>query len=111
MKLLMLLGLALGATTFSAPATATNDSEADKLVRKSKCLTCHRVNRKKDGPSFKETAIKYREKDQAHAQEELTRWVTEERKVEVDGEQEKHGILKSTNPAEVSNVVQWILTR
>jgi cytochrome c len=104
----VLLTAALLTAAVSMPATAVDAAAADKLVRKSKCLTCHSVDRKKDGPSFKETAAKYKGKPDAVA--EVTRMATKPSKVKVEGREEDHQTLKTTDDAEVSNVVQWILS-
>lgn len=108
MKRTFLLALAIAATTASFPAAAVDDKAAQTLVRKSKCLTCHAIDKKKDGPSYKEIAAKY--KDKADAEEKLTQHVTVPSKVEVDGKEEEHETLKTDDPAQVKNVVQWILS-
>lgn len=108
MKSCKLVVLAVLASALSAPALAVDADAADKLIRKSKCLTCHHVEKKKDGPPFKETAGKYRGKPDAL--EKLTKHVTVPSKVKVDGKEEDHETLKSDNPAEVKNVVEWILS-
>lgn len=89
-------------------AQAFDAAAADKLARKSKCLTCHGVDRKKDGPSFKETADKY--KGKADAVSKVTDRITKPGKVKIDGADEEHETLKTKDPAEVSNVVEWILS-
>ena len=45
-----------------APAWSLDAEAAQALVKKSDCLKCHAVDKKKDGPSFKETAAKYKGK-------------------------------------------------
>lgn len=108
MKSLSLTAFAIVAASVSLPAAAIDAAAADALVRKSKCLTCHAVEKKKDGPPFKETAAKYRGKPEAEA--EVTKHVTVPSKVKVDGKEEDHETLKTTDPAAVKNVVQWILS-
>lgn len=108
MKVLSLIAVAFAAATISLPAVAVDAGAADKLVRKSKCLTCHAVDKKKDGPSFKETAAEY--KGKPDAVEKLTKHVTVPSKVKVDGKEEDHETLKTDDPAEVKNVVEWILS-
>jgi len=108
MKYLPLVAIAIAAATVSLPAAAVDAAAADALVRKSKCLTCHAVDKKKDGPSFKETAGKY--KDKPEAEEKLIKHVTVSSKVKVDGKEEDHETLKTDDPAQVKNVVQWILS-
>ena len=100
------IGLALASLSFQA--SALDAAAADKLVRKSKCLTCHAVDKKKDGPSFKETAAEY--KGKPDAMDKLTKHVTVPSKVKVDGKEEEHETLKTDDPAEVKNVVEWILS-
>jgi cytochrome c len=108
MKRLSLSAFALAAATISVPAAALDAAAADALVRKSKCLTCHKVDKKKDGPSYKEVAAKY--KGDATAEEKLIKHVTVPSKVKVDGKEEDHEALKTDDPAAVKNVVQWILS-
>ena len=88
---------------------AADDAAAEALVKKSKCLTCHSVDKKKDGPSFKETAAKY--KGKADAEQKLYTHLTTHPTIKVDGKEEKHESLKTTNDAEVKNVIAWILSR
>ncbi|BAL23612.1 c-type cytochrome [Azoarcus sp. KH32C] len=109
MKRFGVIALAMAAAIHSLPALAMDADAADKLVRKSKCLTCHAVDKKKDGPSFKESADKYRGKPEA--MDKLTKHVTVPSKVKVDGKEEDHETLKTDDPAAVKNVVEWILSR
>jgi cytochrome c len=109
MKRFGVIALAMAAAIHSLPAAAMDADAADKLVRKSKCLTCHAVDKKKDGPSFKESADKYRGKPEA--MDKLTKHVTVPSKVKVDGKEEDHETLKTDDPAAVKNVVEWILSR
>ena len=103
---LLLAGLI--ASTISLPSAALDAAAADKLVRKSKCLTCHSIDRKKDGPSFKDTSAKYKGKPDAVA--EVTRMATKPSKVKVDGSEQDHETLKTKDAAEIDNVVRWILS-
>jgi cytochrome c len=90
-------------------ADAADDAAAEALVKKSKCLTCHSVDKKKDGPSFKETAARY--KGKPDAEQKLYTHLTTHPTVKVDGKEEKHESLKTTNEGEVRNVIAWILSR
>ena len=90
-------------------ADAADDAAAEALVKKSKCTSCHSVDKKKDGPSFKETAAKY--KGKPDAEQKLFTHLTTGPMVEVDGKKEAHDNLKTKNDADVKNVVQWILSR
>lgn len=108
MKRFFVVAMALAASAASLPAAALDAAAADALVRKSKCLTCHAVDKKKDGPAFKETAGKYKGKPEA--MEKLTKHVTVPSKVKVEGKEEDHETLKTEDPAAVKNVVEWILS-
>ena len=50
-------GVALGAST---EATAVDAAAAQQLARQSNCLKCHAVDRKKEGPAYKDVAAKYK---------------------------------------------------
>ena len=63
MKSLLLL-VAAGALAASVVAAA--ESPADLLKAKN-CLTCHDVDKKKVGPSFKDIAAKYKDNKDAEA--------------------------------------------
>ena len=90
-------------------ADAADDAAAEALAKKSKCLGCHSVDKKKDAPSFKSVAAKYKGKPDAEAK--LHTHLTTHPMVEVDGKKEPHDSLATKNDAEVKNVVSWILTR
>jgi len=103
------IGIAV-ALASAAPGAQAQDAEAAQaLVRKSDCLKCHAVDKKKDGPSFKETAGKYRGK--ADAEDKLFTHLTTHPKVKVDGKEEEHASLKTGNNDEVRNVIKWVLSR
>lgn len=82
---------------------------AEALVKKSGCLKCHAPERKKDGPSFKETAAKY--KGKADAEAKLVTHLTTNPKIKVDGKEEQHDSLKTKDDAAIKNVVRWVLAR
>jgi cytochrome c len=90
-------------------AYAADDAAAEALVRKSKCLTCHSVDKKKVGPSYKEVAAKY--KGKPDAEKKLYTHLTTHPKVMVDGKEEAHESLKTTDDSEIKNVIAWILSR
>jgi len=103
-----LAGLVLA--VLSGPAAAAVDEAAAlALARKSDCLKCHAVDKKKDGPPYKETAAKY--KGKSDAEQKLYTHLTTNPKVKIDGKEEEHTSLKTKNEAEIRNVVQWILSR
>jgi cytochrome c len=100
------------ALAFAGQATVTlaMDEEAMRaLMRKSDCFKCHAIDRKKDGPPYKEVARKY--KDKADAEDKLFIHLTTHPKVEVDYVEEEHVSLKTKDESEIRGVIQWILTR
>lgn len=101
--------LALLAWALAAPvALALDEDAAQALAKQNKCTKCHSVDKKKDGPSFKETAAKY--KGKADAADSLFKHLTSSPMVKVDGQEEEHTAVKG-NPADVRNLVDYILSR
>jgi cytochrome c len=105
----VLIGLAGVCASAAIQAQSVDVSSAEALLKKSGCLKCHSVSAKKEGPSFKETAAKY--KGKADAEQALTTHLTTNPKIKVDGKEELHDALKTKNQADVKNVVQYILSR
>jgi cytochrome c len=91
-------------------ASAAPDEEAARaLARQNNCFKCHGVDKKKDGPAWREVAAKY--KGKPDAEEKLIYHVTSGEKVKFpDGHEEDHKVVKSKDPNEVRNLVQWILS-
>ena len=109
MKLLLSLAVACGLMAASIAHAAVDADAAQAQLKKSDCLKCHSVDKKKDGPSFKETAKKY--KGKADAEDKLIKHVTTSPTIEIDGKKEEHKSLKTKDAAEIKNVVQWILAQ
>ena len=93
----------------SGLAMAQDVDAAQALLKKSDCGKCHAVDKKKDGPAYKETAAKY--KGKATAEDDLYKHLTTSPKIKIDGKEEEHKKVNSTNEAEVRNLVKYILTR
>ena len=105
-----ILTLFLGAAAVGlSPAALADDAAVESLLKKSNCLKCHAVDKKKEGPSFRDTAAKYRGK--ADAEAKLVAFLTTNPKVKIDGRDESHDSLKTRNDADVRDVVRWILSR
>jgi cytochrome c len=90
-------------------AQSVDASAAEALMKKSGCMKCHAVSAKKDGPSFKETAAKYKGKPDAEAA--LYKHLTTGPTIKIDGKEERHEIIKTKNDAEIKNVIAYILSR
>lgn len=100
--------LALGLSSGPA-AVAANADAAQTLARQSGCLKCHAVDKKKDAPAYRDVAAKY--KGVAGAEAKLINHITSGEKVKFeDGHEEEHKIVKSKDPAEIKNLVDWILS-
>jgi len=104
--------IAVGTAAFACiapPAMAVDGPAAEALVKKSNCMKCHSVSAKKEGPSFKETAAKY--KGKSEGEQKIVTHLTTNPKIKVDGNEEEHVNLKTKNEADVQNVAQWILSQ
>jgi cytochrome c len=108
MKTLNCLALSILSVTLNNPALAADEAAAMQLLKDSKCIKCHAVDKKKDGPSYKEVAAKF--KGRADAEAELTRHVTVKSKVKYDGLEEDHDVVKTRDSAKIKNLVDWILS-
>ena len=93
----------------SSAAFALDDAAREALMKDSKCFKCHAVDKKKDGPTFKETAAKY--KGKADGEKKVSDAITTGPKVKIDGNEEAHVKIKSTNDADIKAVVTWILAQ
>jgi cytochrome c len=105
--LVMILGIVLGGAVMIADAA--DDAAAEALMKKSGCFKCHSVDKKKDGPAFKDVATRY--KGKADAEQKLVTHLTTHPKVKIDGKEETHESLKTTDDAQVKNAVGYILSR
>ncbi len=102
--------LICSALFINAAAAADVDADAAQaLAKKSGCLKCHAIAKKKDAPSFKEIAGKH--KGKADAEDKLYKHLTTNPKVKVDGNEETHDSLKTKDEKQIRNVVRWVLTR
>jgi cytochrome c len=90
-------------------AAAADEEAAKALARQNNCFKCHGVDKKKDGPAWREVAAKY--KGKADAEQRLITHITSGEKAKFpDGHEEDHKIVKAQDPAEVKNLVDWILS-
>ena len=90
-------------------ADAADDAATEALMKKSGCFKCHSVDKKKDGPAYKEVAAKYKGKPEA--EEKLYKHLTTHPTIKVDGKEEKHEALKTTDDKDIKGVIAWILSR
>jgi cytochrome c len=93
----------------SGSADAVDAARAEALAKQSNCFKCHMIDQKKESTPWREIAGKYRGKPDA--QEKLVFHITSGEKVKFDdGHEENHKIVKSKDPAEIKNLVDWILS-
>ena len=93
----------------STAASAADETAARTLARQSNCFKCHAVEKKKDGPAWRDVGIKYQGK--ADAEATVTKHITSGEKVKFeDGHEEDHTVVKSKDPKEIKNLVDWILS-
>ena len=103
-----LLSLALLAA--AGGAWSLDEAAAEALMRRNNCLKCHGVDKAKDGPSFRETANKYRGKPDAVPR--VVRHLTSGETVKFpDGHEEAHKIVRAAQRADVENLAAWILAQ
>ena len=90
-------------------ANAVDADAAKALAKKSNCLRCHGIDKEKTGPAFNAVAAKY--KGVATAEEKLIKHLSSGEKAKFpDGHEVDHMILKTDDPAETKNLVDWILS-
>ncbi len=92
---------------FAGHAAAVDAKAAETLARQGGCLKCHGIDKKKEGPSLKEIAAKWRGKPDAFPK--LTKQVTVVSKVKIEGNEEEHGAVKTQDPAAIKNLLEWLL--
>ena len=106
---LILAAAGLAATLLSVPVHAADVAAGEALAKKEGCLKCHAVDKKKDAISLKDIAKKHAGKPDGEAK--ILAQITTGQKVKLeDGTEEEHKVVKSKDPAAVSNMIQWILS-
>ena len=95
-------------------AWAADEAAAKATARQSDCFRCHTVDpgkKEKDGPTWHSVADKYKGKDMAASKARITAHITTGEKAKFpDGHEEEHKIIKTQDPAEINNLVEWILS-
>ncbi len=90
-------------------AAAANAEAAQALATDSKCFKCHGLEKKKDGPAFRDVAAKFG--GTAEAESKLMYHLTSGEKVKFpDGHEESHKKVKTTDLAQTKNLIAWILS-
>src|SRR5687768_17593189 len=90
-KMRQIAFLAVAAAVCWSPISqgqGVNVAQAEALLKKSGCLKCHSVSAKKEGPSFKDIAAKYKGKPDGAAT--VAKQITTNPKMKIDGREEMH---------------------
>ncbi len=104
----LVIALLLIASPLAAQTQSYDKKKAQRTLKQSKCFNCHSVTREKDGPSFQSVSEKY--KDHPDARHVLFDHLTKSPTITVKGKEEAHTSFKTSNTAEINNVVEWILS-
>jgi len=94
---------------FTGTASAVDAAAAQALAKRSNCMKCHAIDKKKEAVAWKDVAAKLKGKPEAEAR--LIKHITTGPKVKLeDGSEEQHPIVKTKDEGEIRNLVQWILS-
>jgi cytochrome c len=109
------LALALSSAALlglSSTAGAAVDADAaNALAKKNDCFKCHALDKTKKGPSFKKTATKFKGKE-AEGEKEILKQLTTGPKVKLeDGSEDDHKLRDTKDQAQISTLIQWILSQ
>lgn len=107
-KISLILGAASLCFVANVASAAVDADAAQALMKKSGCFKCHSIDKKKDGPPYKEIVSKLKGKPDAEAV--LFKHLTTNPKIKIDGKEEEHITLKTKDEAEIRNVIHWILS-
>ena len=101
--------LSIAGLLAAVDACAIDAAAAETLMKDSGCTKCHAIEKKKDGPAYRDVAAKYRGKPDVAAA--ITHHVTSGEKVKFDdGHEEAHKKVKAKDANETKNLVLWILS-
>jgi cytochrome c len=105
----LILFTALVGLGLATPVGAFDADAAKATARQNNCFKCHAVGKSKDGPDWLKIAAKYRGKPDAV--ERIIFHITSGELAKFpDGHQEEHKIAKTSDPAELQNLAEWILS-
>ncbi len=107
---LFVAGSLFAALAATSTAYAVDAAQAQALMKSNKCEKCHAADKDKSGPALKKIAAKY--KGKADGEASIIKNITTGPKIKAeDGTEEEHKIIKSKDPAELTNLAQWILSQ
>lgn len=93
----------------TAAGAAVDGDAAEALARRESCLKYHGIDKKKDGPSYREVAKKCRDKPDAEAR--LIKYLRSGPIVTLaSGEEDEHRVVKTRDENALRNPIRWILS-
>jgi cytochrome c len=108
-RILPLLVAIFAAQGVSNRLLAADAVAAQDLAKASGCFKCHGVDKKKDGPALRDAAAKFKTRDDG--EDKLVYHVTSGERVKFpDGHEEEHKKVKTSDPKQTKNLVEWILS-
>ena len=109
--MLLTVVVAVFGFSVSSSALAVDADAALSVARQNGCLKCHSVDKHKDGPAYRDIAAKYKDKDHAETVKKLIFHITSGEKAKFpDGHEEEHKIIKTKDPVQQTNLIEWILS-
>ena len=109
-NILSMLAVSAGLILSTSAFSAVDDDAALSLARQNGCIKCHAVDKRKDGPAYRDVAAKYKGKDHAASVKRLITHITSGETAKfADGHEEEHKVIKTTDVAQQTNLVEWIL--
>jgi len=95
----------------NSPVWAVDADAAKELAQSNDCFKCHALDKTKKGPSYKSVAAKYKGKE-AEGEKNIMINITTGPKVKLeDGTEQDHKIIDTKDPAQLKNLVQWVLAQ
>jgi cytochrome c len=109
LKLNNFFAISFVAFCISANAEGFDAVAAKALAKQNGCFRCHGVDKDKDGPAWNKIATKY--KADPKGEEKLLHHLSSGEIAKFpDGHEAPHEILKSDDPKQTQNLVDWILS-
>lgn len=109
-KAIALSGMLLLGIAAAGPARAEVDAEAAQvLAKRNDCFKCHAIDKTKKGPPYKRIAGRLKTKPDAV--EVIIEHITSGPVIEFqDGTRDRHKVIDTTDPKELTNLAGWILS-
>ena len=102
--------MSVGLLAASSGAAAFDEDAAMATLKRNDCTKCHAMEKTKKGPSYKKVAEKL--KGKPDAEKKIMDNLTKEPLVKLeDGTEEKHKKIDTTDPKELKNLMDFILSR